>query len=60
MTRTPILSVVSTPVLAVEEMQEGTRQEEQVGEDAQDVGDMLGHDEEGGDREKGEQHQTRA
>jgi len=60
MTRTPILSVVSTPVLAVEEMQEGTRQEEQVGEDAQDVGDMLGHDEEGADREKGEQHQTRA
>jgi hypothetical protein len=50
---------VAATVAAVEQMQERTGEEQQVGDGAQDMGSVLGHDEEGRGGEESEQHHAR-
>jgi hypothetical protein len=56
----PAVLAVPSPVPAVEQVQEWTREQQQIREDTQHVGGVLRDDEEGSDREKSEQHQARA
>jgi hypothetical protein len=47
-------------VPAMEEVQERTGEKQQVGKRAQGVSGVFGHDEKGGDRQKGDQQPSRA
>jgi hypothetical protein len=56
----PAVLAVSSPMPAVEQVQEWTGEQQQIREDTQHVGGVLRDDEEGPDREKGEEHEARA
>jgi hypothetical protein len=55
----PAVPAVASTVPTVQEVQERAREEQQPRENPEDVGGVLGHDEEPGDDQEGEQHQTR-
>jgi hypothetical protein len=56
----PAVLAVPSPVPAVEQVQEWTSEQQQIREDTQHVGRVLRDEEEGRDREKGEEHEARA
>jgi len=55
-----VLVVATVPVASVKRVDERARQQEQVRQDAEDMRGVFREEEEPGDREKGEQRQTRA